>query len=264
MKRILTLLLFISQSAIAYTGYKTNSEISPIELQYMMQTLSSYNKTHPNENTEDVDQKLKTLNDLMIQFQKAENYFIFKTETYKAVYEITPGRNFESNGVTFRYKLLNHKYEKYRNEYPFFYFLINGLFTDYELFLEEKSKKTRLATPWLNFLNENELENSIVAIRGLILQIIDRIIVKLQFYSFESDNFKKTGDLITFENLKEEQPTTDISSIAEKVIQKAKEQFSSTPEFTFKNLPISELFPDPDPNYTAPEKLPEPINDWKN
>lgn len=261
MKIVATIILFYSAVAGAFSGYDVNQEAAPVELQYMVKTLSSYNKLRPQENTDKTDAKLKQLNDLMIHFQKAENYFIFKTETYKAVYEINPGRNFESNGVTFRRTSLEKKYSKYRSDFPFFYFLIYGLFADYEMFRQEKSKQTRLATPWLNFLNENEFEDSIEAMRTFIIQIIDRIIVKFTFYSFGQDSLNKSADLITFSDQKEERPTGGVTTITEKVLKKISDKKA---EFTFKNLPISELFPDPDPSYTPPKVLPTPTNDWKN
>jgi hypothetical protein len=270
MKKLLLIFLF-SSKVLAYSNYEANFETIPIELQYMVTSLNSFNEDHPKNDTKQIDKQIEKLNSLLTYLRKAEIYFIAKTEIYKAIYEISPGRNFVSTTLNFNFPFVEKKFLAKKDRYPFIYFLLYGLYNDYRSFKEENSPKSTLATPWLNFLNENDFEDVSDKINGLIEKIIERLITKISFYNFGNDSVDKSGDIIKIVNKEESKEKTAVKEIAESVIKKlsdAKTVGSKAGEsdsgFSFSDLPLSELFPSADPNYNAPEKLPDPTNDWDN
>lgn len=264
-------MILFSSNAFAYSGYEANDDMIPIELQYMVKSLNSFNEDNPTNKTDEIDKKLKKLNSLLISLRKAEIYFITKTEVYKAIYEISPGQNFISTSINFNFPFLEKKFLDNKDRYPFVYFLIYGLYNDYKAFREENSPKSKLATPWLNFFNENDFVDSRDKVKGLIEKIIDRLITKISFYNYGNESLDKSGDIIKIVQREIQKPGPAVKDIAESVIKKLSDaknvdsaKGESSSAFSFSDLPLSELFPDPDPNYNAPENLPKPTDDWKN
>lgn len=270
MKTLLIFIIFTSK-ALGFSGYDLNIDMAPIELKYMLTSLNSYNEDNSANESKSLDQKIKKLNSLLIPLSKAEIYFLIKTEIYKAIYEISPGDSFVSTSINFNFSFLENKFIQNKERYPFVYFLIYGLYNDYKKLWEEKSSKSKLATPWLNFLNENDFPDSRDRIKSLIEEIIDRLVIKISFYNLENENLEKSEDIIKIVDRKTPNESSSVSTIAEGVIKKLNKNENleilnkkDQSIFSFSDLPLSEIFPEPDPNYNAPEKLPEPTDDWNN
>lgn len=258
--RLILLLFFFSQVAQAVIVYEYNEEEIPIELKYMLNTLSTYNQENPEGKVTEINETIKSLNQFMSKFQKGENYFFIKTETYKAIYELSPGQRFQSTQLTFPSGNLQTKFGKVKESYPFIYWMIIGLINDYRKFREKNDNNSKLSTPWLNYFNENDPAETKDQIQNLILSILQRIIEKYEFYAVAFENLEQGGLPIKIMKKEEGKKAVPIEEIAETVVKKATKKYEDS--FDYKSLTLSELFPDPDPSYTPPENLPEPVKNY--
>ena len=174
--------LFVSNSVFAKYKYDFQSQELPLELQYLLLSLEKANQDSEEKIINDSNRMIASLSDAISDFSKAEIYFLIKTEIFKAVYEIGPGKTFKSNKLNFQINQLMQKMTPLKNDMPFSYWMVLGLAEDYRIFRNNNDPKMALPTPWLNFFNENDVNEIQSVTQSLCLSIIQRIIKKFDVY----------------------------------------------------------------------------------
>ena len=287
---IITLMLVQFLSFRAYSSIiKVKSEKVPLELKVLIESLELHK-----DNTDKIKVQLSQVEEIILKNpDEALIKYLVKIESSKfvlrwfaeklnpIVFDVTPD-NFEK-----KLALLELS--------PFSKWLIAGVVTDFKNLKRDPGfaafstayrnnrrqntpeflrleKKIILLSPWIHFLyqsGEDEINFELFKVQSSLFK---KLLEKMNLYHLLVHNYPKIGNspnnlsFFDFIEAKENESGQDLSEkIAKIEVPAGKDSKDNktnnwTPSEDVKKLLPN--YPQFNPNYVAPEKLPEPVNDW--
>lgn len=296
MKVILVLMLTIN---CLHAKYWTTKKSTSYELQALVESFKMDYMTE--EEKKSLQEKIENLDSLLSALSKEEHFFISKTAVYKWLLKNKPNiripnkfviENFQSKSepgdlAPFPKWLLtalrsdtaeivaDKNYERYRT-------LLNK--EPQKAAKSKLHKKIAMIRPWLYLFQKEDAQQIDLRMMKFHFTILEHIIAQFKIFSlFKSDKLPTPSQSLSFFVFREKgKPITEDKtlSILEEVIQKHKNaglpvptndwslpeedswDLSKNDEKLSKQQEVNIKNPTPKKDYRAPQKLPEPIDDW--
>ena len=256
----------------------------PAEFSYLIESIQLY--PLEDKERETLGQKIKDIDQMLSELTKEEVYFLLKSEIYKGLLEQPKLKNQYSYYNPDILKPLNQIIEVRIEDYhKFAQWLMYAVYSDlrqtfdspfYNTFAVKKKTGLRIRNkniimmqrkfdfvlPWYEEIINSTPEEFHEGLKDTMFNLLDVIKVKMgdlikfsRFEKFKIDPNKKTLSFFTIKSPevgeKKEEEILGLTITEEPKTTVKKEEWSP------KNGPM-----DPDPNYTPPDILPKPVNDW--
>lgn len=294
------LLLFFLFSPMIMASYWTTQKETSYEVKALVESFKMDYMTE--EEKKDLKEKIRTLDNLLTHLKEKDHYFISKTSIYKWLLKNKPVINVPADFVLENFdakaeirdlspfprwlltalrtdsaRLVQEpNYESYRR----------ALAKD-PASVKNSSLHKRIAMikPWLYLFQKEDASQIDLRMMKFHFSILDHVISQLKvFYQFNSEQLPESKPELAYFSFKDqERPKNNEEktlSILDEVIEKHKKEnlpvptgeWSLSSEDTWlpneENKELSTIQkinienPKPSKEYVAPEKLPEPIDDW--
>ena len=256
----------------------------PVEFSYLIESIQLYPLEE--KEREALAKKIKELDQMLAALTKEEVYFLLKSEIYKGLLEQPRLKNQNPYYNPDILKPLNSIIEVRIDDYhKFAQWLLFAIYSDlsqnfdspfYNTFMVKKKtglslknknlimmqRKFDFTLPWYEEIVNSTPEEFHEGLKDNMFHLLDVIKMKMgdlikfsRFDNFKIDSNKQS--LTFFTNKSKEAPGKKEEEILGLTIEEKPQITVKKEEWVPKNAPE-----DPDPNYTPPEVLPEPINDW--
>tara|TARA_R110002072_G_scaffold1989_5_gene16713 strand:+ start:188058 stop:188939 length:882 start_codon:yes stop_codon:yes gene_type:complete len=289
MKLILLLSIFFLSFNSFSSSYKAKGSL-PFELEAMIESLpwNIYNlkqKEKINLLVRELDGKLSAINE-------KERFLFAKSSLIRFFLNNPPSNSFSE--TVFRRDILREIRNSFGKEKQtqFVHWFMRALVSDLEdtfnspeyVNLQGKDpksnsilrKKFQLIGPWINFFKGKNKEEINFALSELYIRAIEHLNSKIESYvNFKTmkKNFISPSKNLAFFKIEKETKIPEIEnnmlSIIDEVIKRHEKAGIPAPiedwvpnddDLAKKETPL--VVPTPNPDYVAPDKLPEPVDDW--
>lgn len=238
--------------------------------------------------SKDWESDIRELDQLLRYLSKEERLMVLKAELYKAILKTSRGENVQR--PTYRRQTLERLKKNFQNKNdekwdPFSTYFVQALITDLELIMQDayypnflnelrsnrslssqsRSFKQRLdgLLPWVQWYFEGSLpglKQKLLQTSEMALRLFNQRAKNLIFMTqFEMPNLDQDQGLQFFQ-AKATPGKTESDEASEAPLEQLDVDIPPAPKAPFDEKWVPKVAPDPD--YEAPENLPEPVDDW--